>query len=953
MKRNPFLLFFLFSFSLAISAHKFVILGYVIDDKSGQSIEGAALRLMKMDSTFVGGEITDSLGRFKMTPSKAGNYILKISLIGYHDVFHDVVLTEQRDSVNIGKISLRMSDVALKGVDVKTYATKVFFKNDTLIFNASAYRLQPGSMLGALIRKLPGVTVDDDGNVKVNGKTVSEIKINGKDFFKGNTIIAMKNLPADLVGQVKTYEENSKESKHLGIEDAKKKTVLDITLKRELKSTLTAQGHTNLAPQKRYDQQVFLNEYTDKWNASLYSDISNASEDDGFDATSGLNARKNVGFNLNWTNQEENKHNHNDMQSGKVEISGSGHYDYNDNDVSTISNEETFFSSSATRSYSNSASQNRNKSKSFNGDFSLEWTPDTMDFVNYNLSINKSRNANFGNNNMATFNDNPYQFSNVKDPLTVVFPQMIDSRFKSITVNTNKSISLGRNTSNDYSMSLLAFHKLDTIGNLIGVWLQYNVSHSRNKSFTINNIQYYQLNDSTPQTFYDQYVSSPSTPHSFSVLAGYVHHFTKNNVITFLYKYGSSYNNQNRFWYELDSLQNVNADRYPAIGWLPTADSLEMVKNFKNSQYTVYRDDSHSLEFGLQLKKGKFKMNPNLKMKIQRTHLHFSRGDFETSQTRTVNLFEPSLFSEYKFSEQRSLRFNYNANSSAPDMLSLIDLPDESHPLYVTRGNKNLKNSWQHSADLWYNSYNVKHQESFSISPSFNQSFNNISNKLTYDASTGKRISQPANINGDWSASVNLDYSRSLGKENMFTIQANSSNSFSHSVGYTSTGSESTIINSKNVMRTLSLTERFTGNFRTDKVDASLSAQVTYNNDRGDEGSYSKMNTAIMTFQAKAHWTLPWKMDISSDFGIRIRRGYADSQMNTTECLWNARLSQSFLKKRNLTFGLRFSDILHQRKYFTREITATSRSEIQTNHVGSYFMFQVLYNFNILNEVKK
>ena len=925
-------------------ADNFVITGRLIDNRKGEPVAFAAVKLMHSDSSFVGGEMADSLGRFKLTPTHAGKYIVKASLIGYESNTCNVTLTEGKDSVDLGNLKMTLLDQKLQGVDVKAYAAKVLMRGDTIAFNASAYRLQPGSMLEELIRRLPGVSVSDNGSITVNGKKVSEIKINGKDFFKGNTNLAMKNLPADMVSEVKSYEEESRESRHTGIKEKEKKTVLDVTLRKELKSTLLLDGHTNLTAQKRYDQNFMVNDFTDLWNFSAFTNMNNVPSSDDFDASSGLQAKKEVGLSGNWTNKKK------DEQAGKVDFSGNATYSYDDNDSRTTSNSETFLSSSHLQSYSIANDANRNHSRNFSANMDFFWAPDSMDFIIANGGFNHSNGRNRSGGLSAKFSDDPFSRIGNGNLTPDKFTGLQD-----ILVNSNQSQSLGINRENTVNGTFLVAHRFDSIGNTIGAWITANKSYSRSRTFTVNDIRYYQLSaDSSPQSFYDQYINSPSSPYSIKSNIGYKLPLVKDKrEIYFIYEFSHSFNDQNRNWYQLDSLQNVVATHYPGIGWLPTADSLEMVRNMKNSQYTRYWQNQHSLQLEANMEWGKITVRPGLNFQIQHQKLRYEQGDYQTSQSRTVSSINPSLWGRWKMSKSRYLNFDYHGNTTAPDMLNLIDIPDESNPLYVTMGNKNLKNSWSHNLNSWYSDFNEKHQQAVSANASFSQSFNDISNRLTYDILTGKQTSQPQNINGNWNASLGGNVSRSFGKENRWNLQVSSQNSYSHNVGYVSSTLDS--VNgtyAKNIMKTFAFNESIEGSFRIERFDISLKASVSLNTSHSNEGIYNKLNTTVWTFKNHIHWQMFWKIDLTSDFGIRMRRGYSDSEMNTTECLWNAGLAKSFFKEKNLSIGLKATDILHQRKYFTRTVNATTRNEFRSNHVGSYVMFTLNYRFNILNTSK-
>ena len=183
----------------AVWAEDYIISGHVLDAQGNAPMEMVTVRLMKADSSFVTGAMTMDNGSFSIDAKKAGSYILKFSFLGYNTQFRNVTLTKEKASASLGNVTLSANDRLLKEATVKARAAKVQIVKDTFIYNVAAYRVPEGATLEALVEQLPGAIVDDDGNITLNGKTVSEILVEGKDFFKGDTKVAMKNLPVTLI----------------------------------------------------------------------------------------------------------------------------------------------------------------------------------------------------------------------------------------------------------------------------------------------------------------------------------------------------------------------------------------------------------------------------------------------------------------------------------------------------------------------------------------------------------------------------------------------------------------------------------------------------------------------------------------------------------------------------------------------------------------------------------
>lgn len=361
------------------AANQYTLTGIIKDAKSQEPLPMAGIRLMTSDSTYVTGAASETNGSFTLKVANKGKYILKFSSIGFLEKYVNVSLSSQKE-VNLGNISLSVNDIALKETTVSIHVPPVQTSKDTFIYNAAAYRTPDGSTLEALVEKLPGAEVSDDGSIKINGKTVSQILIDGKDFFKGDTKIAMKNLPVDLVNKIKAYDKQSDYTKQTGIDDGNEETVLDVGLKQKLKSSWISNIDAGIGNKDRYADKIFVTRFTDRSRIAAFGSINNIN-DQGFqngspnflEGNRGLTASRSVGLAGHWNNgiKEDSAH--------YFQIQGDFRFSYTNKDNLTQSNSETFLTEG--KSFSNSSSHSFNKNKNLNMGFNLEWNPDTATFV--------------------------------------------------------------------------------------------------------------------------------------------------------------------------------------------------------------------------------------------------------------------------------------------------------------------------------------------------------------------------------------------------------------------------------------------------------------------------------------------------------------------------------------------------------------------------------------------
>lgn len=308
MKRN--ILLFILSFAMAVSAvaQQFVVTGKAIDGKSKNAVDFASAVLLHTDSTVVTATTTNDDGTFKLQAKDAGRYIVKLSYVGFKPLTRIVELSTEKDSIDLGTLPMVSNDKVLGIATVTATASRVEQKDDTTMFSASAYRVPAGSTLESLIKQLPGVEVSDDGTIKWNGKTVQEFLINGKDFFKGDTKTAMKNLPTELVSKIKAYDKKSDYTEQTGIDDGEETTVLDIATKRELNESWVSNLDVAYGSHDRYSARFFGTRFTDNTRVTAFGSINNTN-DRGFGGPrgfggggGGLSTKKDAGFDFSWEN---------------------------------------------------------------------------------------------------------------------------------------------------------------------------------------------------------------------------------------------------------------------------------------------------------------------------------------------------------------------------------------------------------------------------------------------------------------------------------------------------------------------------------------------------------------------------------------------------------------------------------------------------------------------------
>ena len=935
-------------------AQKVTVSGKVMDGEGNEAMPSATVVLLKTDSTQVTGVTSDLKGAFTLPAVKAGAYILKVSFVGYKSLTRNLQLTKQQKTVDVGTLVLQTDAVLLKGAEVTARVAQVEMKADTFVYNSAAYRLPEGSALEELVKKLPGAEVTEDGTIKINGKEVKKIMVDGKEFFDNDTKMAMKNLPTKMVEKIKAYDKQSDYTRVTGIDDGEEETVLDLTVKKGMKEGWMVNTDVGYGTEERYTGKAMVNRFTDHFQFSLIGSANNIN-DNGFPGGGfrgwggpggGLVASKMAGANFAWDNNKR------DNEAGLLKLGGNVRYSHSNTDSETKTNSQTFLTGAAANSYANSRNRSLSGRTNVNANFRLEWAPDTMTNILFRPNFSYSDSYSRSDSRSVTFNADPYL--RYTDPLN----QYQDG--DETLVNSNERESKSNGSSKSVDGSLQINRRLNSRGRNLTLNASAGYNTSENTSFSISKVRFFQEQDPDKQLSYtNQYNLNPSTSYNYRGRLSYNEPLFRGANLQFSYSFQYRYSDSDRSMYSLDSLVSkelVTADEL-YLGYLPGTDWLELCKNSRNSQYATYREYNQEAAVMFRYTYGEMRLNAGVSFQPQTTDMDYKKNRLDTTVTRHVFNWAPRVDFRYKFSKTSQLRLRYNGYASQPSMTNLLDITDDSDPLNVSNGNPGLKPSWTNRMNLFYNNYITERQMGWMVHAGASMTNNSISTAVTYDELTGKRITQPMNINGNWNSNGAFMFNTALGPKKYFNVSTFTNWGYTNAVGYISTNvrggadrpaGETWGQPLKSTTKTTNIGERLNLNFRNDLLEVGVNGNINYQHARNALQRNADLDTYNFSYGANATINMPWGMSLSTDLGEDSRRGYDDASMNTNELIWNAQLSQSFLKNKVATLSVQWYDILRQRSNISRSLSATQRTDTWTNAINSYVMVHFIYRLNLL-----
>ena len=917
MKR--FLLLFAISILTVANAtaqKKTTVTGRVLDSESAEALSYATVQILKADTTsMIAGGTTNLNGYYNVKNVPAGQYVMKVSYIGYHNFFRQVEIKQGQTEFNGGTIILTPNSVVLEEAVIKGTLKQVEVKEDTLIFNADAFKVPEGSVLEELIKKIPGAEVGNDGSIKINGKTVSKILVEGKEFFSNDRNMAMKNLPSNIVEKVKTYDKQSDMAKMTGIDDGEEETVIDLSIKKGMKNGWFGSVDLGAGTKDRLAERININRFEDQTQYALVGSYNNTSGRGGGITKTGMG-----GLNVA-------------LERGKFEIGGNVRYQGSKTTSITKSAVQNFITTNA--SFSNSLNRSVSKNGGFNGDFKIEWKPDSMTTLNFRPSFSVGNSSSNSTGKNATFNDDPYLQQGVDNPLEEMEKIAHD-------IKVNQNVTGNKSTGENYSFNgrLILNRRLNNLGRNFSVQLNGSYSNNENKSYSLSDVIYFQRNDSAALTY--RYRTTPNTSENFTVGFNYTEPLiAKKLFLQTSYRFNYSNRHSDGKAYDMGGVDELITDiRNTGAGYLPWD-----YYNYLDDDLSRYTDNTnyiHNIDVQLRLVTNYINMNVGVNVQPQRQRMEYNYQGLDTIATRDYVRVSPTLNFRYRFNKQHTLRIRYRGNTSQPSITDLFNMTDNSNPLNIRMGNPDLSPSFSNNINIDWNNYLSTTMQSFTARLSFSNTLNAIESRTQYNEETGGRITQPTNVNGNWNINGNFGWNRPIFVDN-FTFNASTSASYSNNVGYIYQNNQSL----KNTVNNLRLGENLRFNYRTDLWDASLFGNLNYSNQKSKLVPTNNRATYDFSYGASGNIYLENGFGFSTNISMSSRRGYSSANMNTNELIWNAQVSYRFLKGKAATVSLQAYDILSKRSNISRNISATMRSDTETNAIYSYVMAHFIYRFNM------
>lgn len=905
MRKSGLLFFIIFCSLISSFAQegKVNLTGNVIDDETKIPVEQATVQLFSLpDSLFRLGTASTEKGHFvfRVNPDK---YLLKVSFVGYAPLFKSLDIKAAKSPLHLGNLYLEPDAVLLEGTTITGQAAQVVVVKDTTIYNASAYRVPEGAVLEDLVKKLPGAQVDKDGKVTVNGKEIKRIMVDGKEFFTQDPKLALKNLPVNMIDKVKAYDKKSDLARVTGVEDGEEEAVLDLTVKKGMKQGWFGNFIGGYGNRQRYESGAMANRFTDNMQFSVvasanntnnqgFSEFGDAGRGLGGSGGSGVNASKSIAANFSETFK-------------KLQVGGDIQYGYSDREMWTKSSRETFLPDDVT-SIRNERNNTRRKRKDLSANLRLEWNPDSLTNIIFRPSGSYSRTKSYDEGYSVTLD-------NLQDSVNKSLSDN-DMRGRDVTVRGDLQIN----------------RKLGKPGRNITFRLNYNYNDGESDNYSYSETNFYKADS---LSVLDRYINGTNKGNGYRLQLMYIEPVFTNRFLQFSYSYQYKYTHYQKYVYD----KNYPYNESPV-------NRLDSISDETQNKYSI-----HEIDFSFRTVREKYMYNVGITLQPQKSVTATLLGaNAKGSLSQTVINFSPNLNFRYRFTKEMQLQLMYRGNSNAPDVEDLQEIKDITDPMNLIYGNPALKPSFTNRFMLFYNYYRPRQQQNISLHFSFNNVLNSVTNKITYNETTGAKSTRSVNVNGNWGLNVFFSFNSPF-RNKKFTANTYTNASYNKMVGFSSINRGDT---RKSHTNRINIYERMKGNFRNDILEIGVWGGILYGRSANSIQKQNNQETFDYELGAETNITLPWNFYFSSDINYLIKVGYGEG-FDKNVVLWNAQISKNFLSSKQLTLRFKIYDILRQQNSLTRTITANYTEDTEYNILKSYFMFHLVYRLNTLGGKQK
>ncbi len=910
---------------------KVMLMGSVRNKFTGYGLGNASVTVYKEDGTLYtrclvvtyGGRARNGNEIRAVLP--IGKYRFHVECEGYktEDFWYEIKKIGRKQLITLPDFMLQKDftfdkDNQLNEAVVSATKVKLYYKGDTLIYNADAFKLPDGSMLDELIKQLPGADMKDNGEIYINGRKLDMLLLNGKEFFGRNNKIMLENLPYYIVDKLKVYEESTTRSQALGHDVDNKLYVMDVRVKKEYATGYMGNAELAGGTHDSYLARLFALRFTDYSRLAFFGGSNNINESrkPGMDTewtpsdnTSGTEQRHNAGLDLLIENRDQSW-----KETGNAVVT----WQKNKNEERSAS--EYFLSSGNTFGRGHNYSRTNNFDIAVGNDFT--WKKPL--YLNFKTNLAYSKFDRTGNSSLSAFNAHPDSIG-------------------TDTLNLNTDAWMANGHKLEAKQAAQYLRSLPN-GDDLEIDADVNYKRSSGEDFSQYKLRY-MLNQGT-NDYRHRYNDDESRAYSYMAKALYRINFSKRTSWELSYKYQQANTSVESSKYRLEQIPGWTESN-PQLDVLPS--NLEMLRQAQdndNSRSTNEMDRTHTLYTKLSCWVGKDgsgrQLNVSYYTDIQQQRLHYASSRLDTLMKRSTVLH--NLIASFQFTHGNQIY--YHITQYAPSIMQMVPATNSYNPLATSTGNPDLKN-------LTFQGLYCDISKTFGRKKKVRTDFSNhagirlyqnqVATSVSYNRQTGVYSYRPECVNGTYKIFLINDIGLRFEKVKQLSLSNALRYDYSHNVDLYLPEDETASIRS--TVGTHILSEALKASYDFGQIQLGASAKGEWRYATSNRSNFHDIHAADYVYGINLRWQMPWKLHLSTDFKIYSRRGYDEKQMNTDDFVWNISLSRSVLKGK-LNFKVQGFDILHNLSNVTYTLNGQGRTEVWHRTIPNYWMLHVQWKFN-------
>lgn len=891
------LLFSSIFFSLSF-AQDFTLSGKVVDAITNTPLEASTIYLESVkDSALISYTISDQKGNFELEGKTHHKEVkLFFTYNGYKSLVMDIKLKE---NIALGSVQLEEQAEQLDEVRLVGHRIPIAIKKDTLEFNADSFRTKPDATVEDVLKKLPGVEVDTDGKITVNGKEVDRVLVNGQVFFSNDPKVATKSLPKDIISKIQISDTKTKRQEFTGEDSDGENKTINLTIKKDKNKGYIGRMAAGYGTDDRYQLSGLLNYFNDTERVSFIGGANNInnsgfSYDEIYDMVGNSGVQGSGLFN-NFGNGITTSSNlgasYANAEKGKYKIDGNYFFAYSDSYNDQKTNRENILPDR--RFFTENVSNFTGSTNSNRGSANLEFDVDeTLRIsVQPNLSVNRNNSSNTNN--------------------TVSIDEEGD------LINSNERVSISDGVQRNFSNRVSLMKKLDTIGTILSLTISNNNSENKNTS-NLNSIR--EVYGNNPSVAYlDQLSEVDNRSDSYELDASFRQPLTSKLFLNIGYQFSHDQRANSREVMDYDEDTN---------GYTLFNEALSSDFNFKNQQ--------QSPSLGIQSQGGKlnFRANANYVF-TDLTNTDFLQNSSFSNSYKNLT-FNTNI--NYTLGKNKRLSLRYNSRLDIPNVNQLQPVPNVNDPLNIVIGNPDLVPGINHGISINYNNYNWRERSGVYLYSRVNIQNDRVSAVTTTDEDF-LRTTRFTNVNGNYNGYGGFGYSKQIKKDSVYTLNFNIRPSFNIDQRVSFTNGVELKAKSFSVSPYVSTTFNYKELLEIEPGYGISFNNTRYNLEQIDNIEYTSQNANL---RLTSYWpkNVIWGNDLNYRYNGNVGPGFKKDAL-----FWNMSLGLQILKEKG-TIKILAYDLLDQNINTRRTTGEDFIQDYQGTMLKRYFMASFSYKFD-------